>query len=486
MLLPAPGLPQTVYASPQLRGLLKRCRVEGLHTAPTPQGPALAAFVFPGGATLVLIGGPVDQAALDRVTQVLPLTVATLEAESAAALATSQVEIARAGDRRSQQLAIALNATGQDLQRALDEAARLNAELALADRHKDEFLAMLGHELRNPMAAICSALELLRKQDNPRAREIIGRHAQQLTRLIDDLLDVARISGGQIGLKLQPLEVNEIVRRAVEVTAPAVSAKGHLLEVSGGPLWILADPTRLEQMITNLLINAAKYTNPGGQLSVSTRREANEALIRVKDNGLGIAPDKLPRVFDLFMQIAPGIERSGGGLGIGLSLVARLAALHKGKVEARSELGKGSEFVLRFAAIDAPPRPAPAPPPSLTSLRPKRVLVVDDNVDLAQTLSEIVLRWGHETQLAHDGLKALEVAEQFKPNVVLLDLGLPGLDGYEVARRLRQLEITRRARIVSVSGFGLQADRERSKAAGFDEHFVKPVDLAVLRKSLES
>jgi PAS domain S-box-containing protein len=380
---------------------------------------------------------------------------------------------------------------GQDIterKRLEEELRRRVAELAEADRQKNEFLAMLAHELRNPLTPVLNAVHILRRvgQDArmaERARDMIEGQVRHMARMIDDLLDVSRITRGKIALQVGRVDLAAIVERAVEATRPLFERQGITLEVERppSPLPLEADPTRLEQVTTNLLNNAAKYTNPGGRVIVAAAREGGQAVLRVRDDGVGIAPEMLPRVFDLFAQADGTLARSQGGLGIGLTLVRKLAEMHGGTAEASSAgLGRGSEFVVR---LPIPPGELPAEPgdgpASAAAPRAKlRVLIVDDNVHAAESLAVLVQLWGHETHVAHDGPEALEAACEFRPEVVLLDIGLPRMDGYRVARRLRDEGFA--GLLVAMTGYGQDEDRRRSRDAGFDQHLVKPVDLGML------
>jgi PAS domain S-box-containing protein len=369
---------------------------------------------------------------------------------------------------------------------AHDISDRKRAEEALreADRRKDEFLAMLGHELRNPLAPVRSALEVLRlrKVQDPkveRAHATIDRQVTHLTRLVDDLLDVSRITRGLIELHREPVDLATVVSHAVEMVAGAVQARGHELMVSlpTRPVRLEADATRLTQVVFNLLNNAAKYTEPGGRIWLTAEREGSEVVVRVRDTGVGIAPELLPRVFDLFTQGERTLDRSQGGLGLGLTLVRSLVEMHGGRVEAHSAgPGKGSEFVARLpalpaAAAESPRAPAPQPP----AARPVRVMVVDDNVDVAEAVAMLLEDLGHVVQIAHSGPQALELARDFRPEAVFLDIGLPGMDGYEVAQRLRAEPGLEGMLLAALSGYGQEEDHGRSRESGFDEHLVKPV-----------
>jgi signal transduction histidine kinase/DNA-binding response OmpR family regulator len=361
----------------------------------------------------------------------------------------------------------------------------LARQLQETDRNKDEFLAMLGHELRNPLAPILTALHLMRlrssSEGSEHERAIIERQVRHLTRLVDDLLDVSRATMGKIDLRREPLEVSTAVARAVEVSAPLIQAKKQKLTVTvpGLGLLIAGDPVRLAQVIGNLLNNAAKYSEENGNIDVYARRDGAEILITVKDDGRGIAADRLPNIFELFVQGDQPPDRSQGGLGVGLTLVRSLVALHGGRVEARSDgPGRGSEFTLRLPALAesglkpaAPSRIPGSPKPA------RRVLVVDDNADAAEMLSHALRYSGHEVREEHDGLSALVTAAEFNPDVVLLDIGLPGMDGFEVARRLRADPRFAKLRIVALTGYGQETDKKRTSEVGIDRHLVKPVEM---------
>lgn len=376
------------------------------------------------------------------------------------------------------------------------ENARLYEELREKDRRKDEFLAMLAHELRNPLAAIRNAVTLSEGVNDAHeigwSMEVIQRQLQQLTRLIDDLFDVSRITRGKIQLRKEHLDAAPVLRRAVEAVQPLLEERQHELSVSfrPGTLYLEADPTRLEQIVVNLLTNAAKYTEAGGQISLHAKNDGNEIVISVRDNGMGIPPEKLPQMFELFVQGDRSLARSEGGLGIGLTLVRSLAEMHGGSVQAYSEgLGKGSEFVVRLpasrkaAAAARPSRTATTMPGTTTpASRPARILVVDDNMDSAHTLAKLLSRQGHDVRTVYDGPAAIEAARAHRPEFVLLDIGLPGMDGYQVATRLRQEN--ERSILIALSGYGQESDRNRSREAGFHHHLVKPVEHSLLAELL--
>ena len=372
------------------------------------------------------------------------------------------------------------------------QASKAAAESA--SRAKDEFLAMLGHELRNPLAPILTALHLMRLRDGERSeneRAIIERQAQHLVGLVDDLLDVSRITRGKVELKKQRVEVAQIVARAIEMASPLLEQRRHSLsiDVPAHGLVVDGDPGRLAQVLSNLLTNAAKYTAHEGQIVISARESAGVVSISVRDTGIGIAPEMLPRVFEMFVQERQALDRAQGGLGLGLTIVRSLVALHGGTVEVRSEgRGRGTEFVVNLpaaAAADAAADEATHEPPALSSTTGRRILVVDDNEDAAELLAATLELMGHHTVVAHDGPGALRAVASFAPEIAMLDIGLPVMDGYELARRLRDEPRLGGTRLVAVTGYGQEADRQRSQAAGFDAHLVKPIDVAQLPLVIE-
>ncbi len=380
------------------------------------------------------------------------------------------------------------------LQEALHQRAE---ELAAEARQKDDFLAVLAHELRNPLAPIRNALQVIRMGSHDAAlveqmRAMAERQVGHMTRLVDDLLDLSRISRGLIRLLMEPLDVARPVQQAVEGVQPLVGERGLTLSVSlpPEPVFVDADPTRLQQVVGNLLTNAAKYTDPGGHILLTVRQEGSDVVLRVRDTGIGIPADMLPRIFDLFVQAERRLDRSQGGLGIGLTLVRRLVEMHGGSVTAHSEgPGKGSEFVVRLPALPedrkgellrkrADDKQVVAP----TARR--RILVVDDNVDAAESLAVLLRLEGHEVRVACDGPAALAAAQADPPEMVVLDLGMPGMDGFEVARRLRALPGSDGVLLVALTGWAQGEDRRRCHEAGFDGHLPKPVEWDALRQFL--
>lgn len=375
-----------------------------------------------------------------------------------------------------------------------DVTERWQAEQARreADRRKDEFLAMLAHELRNPLAPMSNALELVRAGGGTRkeaddAIRVLDRQMRQMRRLVDDLLDVSRITLGRIQILKERVDLAAALRSAIETSRPVIEAAGHKLTVMlpMRPISVNADSARLDQVFSNLLTNSAKYTEPGGRISIEAEQRGDEAIVTVRDNGIGIACDALAYVFDMFRQVDGSLERSQGGLGIGLTLVRRLVELHGGSVEARSEgPGKGSEFVVRLPIAGETDR-ATVPRRSVeAAVSKRRVLVVDDNEDSGDTLSMLLRIKGHEVRTARDGLQAIELVPEFLPEVILMDVGMPRLNGYEATRRIRQMPSGEEIFIVAVTGWGQPDDKQRSAEAGCSAHMTKPVDFATLEKLL--
>jgi PAS domain S-box-containing protein len=366
-----------------------------------------------------------------------------------------------------------------------------------ANRAKDEFLAMLGHELRNPLSPILTALQLMKLRGSDasdRERTVIERQVTHLTRLVDDLLDVSRIARGKVELKEEIVQMAEIVAKAIEIASPLLEQRMHTLDVhvQRKGLTVKGDSTRLSQVVSNLLTNAAKYTPPGGHITIRTGEDDGEVVVRVRDTGMGIAPEVLPRVFDLFVQERQAIDRSQGGLGLGLTIVRNLVERHGGTVSANSDgPGKGSEFVVRLprASVDSVLEGASVDGATSESVvsRPDdlpKILVVDDSVDGAEMLAAALTAKGYDTRLAHDAPVALRIAAEFRPDVALLDIGLPVMDGYELAARLRELPDLNGMKLIALTGYGQESDRQKSREAGFDHHLVKPVDLLILESVL--
>ena len=388
--------------------------------------------------------------------------------------------------------AVSINRDITERRRAEQQLKRLNLELSKADRRKDEFLATLAHELRNPLAPMRNVLEILRLKEfsDPQlnwSRDVFDRQLQHMTHLVDDLLEVSRITQGKLELRKQRLELARAMQSAMEAARPTVQASSHHLSVTlpREPLYLDADPTRLSQMILNLLNNAAKYTPPGGSISLAAQREGDEAVIVVRDSGIGIPIEHLDSVFEMFSQLAPALDRSQGGLGIGLALVRGLAELHGGTVAAFSGgPGTGSEFVIRLPLSKAVCAPANNAPPEAPHAGGLRVVVVDDNADAADSLAMVLELEGHEVRTAGDGVAGLELIGNFAPQAVILDIGLPLLNGYEVARRIRRDYPDAGMLLIAVTGWGQQQDKQTAVGAGFDHHFTKPVDPQELQRVL--
>ena len=379
------------------------------------------------------------------------------------------------------------------------ERARVTQELRAANRAKDEFLAMLGHELRNPLSPILTALQLMKlrgSDDSERERTVIERQVNHLTRLVDDLLDVSRIARGKVELKEEIVAIAEVVAKAIEITSPLLEDRKHTLDVAvpRRDLFVKGDITRLTQVMSNLINNAAKYTAPGGHITVAAGDEDGDVVLRVRDTGIGIAAHAVPRVFDLFVQERQGIDRSQGGLGLGLTIVRNLVERHGGRVSAHSDgPGTGSEFVVRLPKAMATARPesrSKHPVGGARSAGPTpdalRILVVDDNVDGAEMLAMALREKGYNTRVAHDAPAALNVAAEFRPDVAFLDIGLPVMDGYELAARLRERRDANQTRLIALTGYGQESDRRKTREAGFEHHLVKPVDLDAIEALLAS
>jgi signal transduction histidine kinase/CheY-like chemotaxis protein len=374
----------------------------------------------------------------------------------------------------------------------LAERARAEETLRLADRRKDEFLATLGHELRNPLAPLLTALELLkgsmasRDPLTRRVAAVMERQISHLIRLVNDLLEVSRITRGLIEVHREPIDLAAVMHLALDTSRPAFDAAGHqiAIELPAEPVTVHGDAVRLTQVFSNLLTNAAKYTDPGGRITFTARKTGDRVAISVRDNGIGIAPDRLGSVFDMFTQVDRSTRRAQGGLGIGLTLVRSLVAMHGGRVEARSDgLGRGSEFVVELPTVTAHavgPRDVPTPQP----FPRRRILIVDDNVDAATTLGELLDTLGATVCVVHNGHGALSALDTFRPDSVLLDIGMPDMDGCEVARRIRASDVHGDILLIALTGWGQEHDHARSRAAGFDHHVVKPPDINRLRDLL--
>ena len=386
-----------------------------------------------------------------------------------------------------------------DWRRLEDDLRKLAADLSEADRRKDEFLALLAHELRNPLAPLCNMLEILKRANGNRetigqAVDTMERQLGQMVRLVDDLLDLNRVTHNRLDLRMGQVDLAAVLHQAVQACRPFAESAGHEVAVTvpPEPIRLYADSVRLTQVFDNLLNNSCKYTAPGGKITVKAERHGADAVVTVSDTGTGIPPDKLDSIFEMFTQVDRPLERSLGGLGIGLTLVKRLVEMHGGSVEARSAgEGRGSEFVVRLPSATqnaeaAAPEPATPEPVTPGAAAARRILVVDDNRDAATSLAMLLQITGNETHLAHDGLAAYEAMEKVRPELVLLDIGLPTLNGYDVCRRAREQAWGREMVIIALTGWGQEEDRRKSQEAGFDGHLVKPVDYAALLSLLGS
>lgn len=377
----------------------------------------------------------------------------------------------------------------------VDITERKEAEQAAreADRRKDEFLATLAHELRNPLAPIGNALQLVQHADGDPTilkplTDTMQRQFSQMVRLVDDLLDVSRITRDKLELRLERTDLQSAIRQAVETSKSIAERAGHSLRVQlpATPIWIDADPVRLSQVFNNLLNNACKFTDAGGSITICAEHSDRQATVVVKDTGIGIAPDKLERIFEMFEQVDKSLERTHGGLGIGLTLVKRLVQLHGGAVAVKSDgIGKGSEFIVTLPVhSETPPTPAPRPTRAASNADSRRILVTDDNRDAANSLALLLKISGHTVETAYDGAEAIQKAEADRPDVILLDLGMPGMNGYDVCRAIRQTEWGKNIRIIALTGWGQEQDRRNTREAGFDHHLVKPVTPNALSEAL--
>jgi CheY-like chemotaxis protein/nitrogen-specific signal transduction histidine kinase len=376
------------------------------------------------------------------------------------------------------------------------ENTQLYRELRDADRRKDEFLATLAHELRNPLAPIRNGLQVLRLAGVggelvDEARMMMERQLTHMVRLVDDLLDVSRITRNKLELRKERVALTTVIHTAVETSRPLIEQYGHTfsMTLAPTPIYVDADPVRLAQVFSNLLNNAAKYTEPGGRITLSAAPQGGEAVVRVKDNGLGIPAEAQPRIFEMFSQVEGNMARAQGGLGIGLTLVRRLTELHGGRVEVMSDgPGRGSEFTVHIPILKEPRYSLTGVQDSITAVIGVkwRILVVDDNQDAAESLGMMLRLMGNEVRTAHDGMAAVEVADSYRPELVLLDIGLPKLNGYEACRRIREQPWSHGMVIVALTGWGQEEDRRRSQEAGFNHHLVKPVEISALRTFLQN
>lgn len=504
--LPAPGLPQTLRAGRRWQEFLRRCAEAGEAESSLPKAgteadaPAWGQCDSAGSAIVVFLGAQPAAPARAAIAALLPLLGAKLAGERNELAAAGLAAAARDSNRRASELNSALDASRRELQAAYQRAenelvSRREAEAKLrdADRRKDEFLAMLAHELRNPLAPIGMAAQILRLGQATPARvqqtcEIIDRQIGHMTSLLDDLLDVSRVTGGLVALAQELHDMGAVVRDAVEQARPLVDARQHRLSLKlpAQAAQVRGDSTRLVQIVTNLLNNATKYTPQGGTIELELTQDASWLQVVVRDNGIGIDAKLLPHVFDLFVQGERSPDRAQGGLGVGLALVKSLVERHGGSVRVTSEgLGAGSEFTIKLPrahgiapVLELCQKGRIAPDASLD------LLIVDDNADAADTLSLFLSTVGHQSRVAYEGHSALKIAAEAAPHVLLLDIGLPDIDGYELARRIRALPETVNATLIALTGYGQPADHECSIAAGFDYHLTKPVDANTLLRLL--
>jgi signal transduction histidine kinase len=481
---PSKLIPASGFAMPPaMRGwqeLLAKCVRPGIEqgTVVYPDRTSertACAFVF-DGITFVLVGmaSPSAEVRTD-LAMISRILVTILRSETALSIAAGELAVERQNAERAATLTLALD--------------RARAEAERATRVKNEFLAMLGHELRNPLAPIVTALQILRMEGvNTRAQDVLERQVAHVMRLVDDLLDVSRITSGKIELRKEPTELSSVVARALEMTRPLLERRRNRLtvDVQERGLVVDGDPARLAQIVSNLVTNAAKYSDEDSAITVRASREGDNARLSVIDEGIGIADTYIDRVFDQFVQVPQGLDRAAGGLGLGLAIVRSLVERHGGTVRAQSRgQGCGSTFIVELPLSSTSLRSdaAHSPPAKARPATVGRVLVVDDNEDAAMLLADVLASFGHQVQVAHSGPDALAGLAAFQPDAALLDIGLPVMDGYELAQRVRARLPA--VKLVALTGYGQANDRERSRAAGFDAHLVKPVSIANVTQTLD-
>ena len=493
--VPAPGFAGTVRGGPAWREFLRMAVAPGTHRGDVDlrgntKCPALA--FTRESLTVIAVGSEIDEASLQPLFALTPLIAALFDAEKHAGLAEARANAAEHEAGATQTLIQSLDTTRAD-------ARQLNARLTAEHERRDDFLAMLGHELRNPISPMVTAVELMRRGGPAMFETQLGvmeRQLRQMSGMIDDLLDMSRVRLGKINLRRLPCRVAEIVHGAVEAITPMLDARRQSLTVHmGDELWVDVDLMRMVQVLSNLLHNASKYTDAGGHVDLTIRCQGRHAVFQMTDNGIGMDPDVLPRIFDLFTQAPVALARSQGGLGIGLTLVRSIVELHGGMVSARSEgLGTGSTFEVSLPLTTPPESSVVLPhvtphvtphvaPDAATGCSSLSILVVDDNLDLAESMGSLLSLMGHRATTAHDGFQALQVARYLQPDIILLDIGLPGMDGYQVCGRLRRM-LPDTAVLIAMTGYGSPDDRRRALEAGFDEHLVKPVAHEQLERTL--
>lgn len=488
VMLPAPGMPKTLAGGESWRALVRRLRDEPETTAADVEvlgGHWTARATTQGGCAFVLLGERQLPEWPAEFREALPLLCEVVRAQQALRIGEAEAADATHAAQRAHQLAVALEA-------ARASAAELNRRLRLEHQHKDEFLAMLAHELRNPMAPVLTGIDVLGRLPpgdtarRDRQLQIMHRQMQQLTHLVDDLLDVSRVSRGLIELRREVLPLDEVLAAAVEATRPLIVSRRHMLREAGRiGFHVSGDRVRLVQVFSNLLSNAAKYTQPDGRIDISAACERGTVVVRIRDNGAGIPREMLQAIFEMFRQVPGSLDRAPGGLGIGLTLVRTLVELHDGRVEAQSEgPGHGSTFIVSLPLVEGVAARVERKERTSQPVVSLHVLVVDDNIDAAETLSEVLRMMGARVSVAHDGAEALQLAAGSHPDLVLLDIGLPGMDGYETAREWRRRFGTG-ARLVALTGYGSTEDRRRSLRSGFDEHLVKPVTVDVIQALIQ-
>lgn len=503
-MMPAPGWRKTLPGGSEWRHLLHRSKQAGVHRGDVPwpgcKSSRKAVGCAEAGMAIVLIGGEVSEVDSQLICSMMPLLHAALTAQQALATATGELQVARSEIRQAAALMKALDETRAELDRSLTqrdrqarslEQARSSAEQAT--RSKDEFMAMLGHELRNPLAPIKTALDLLKMRGIwSQEHEVMQRQSNHMLRLVEDLLDVSRIAGGKLTLQRVPTQISTIIARALETAAPLIDQRRQLvrLDVPESGLCVSGDPVRLAQVFSNLLTNASKYSDIDSRIEVTARRETDVVRITVDDHGIGIEASMLEDVFALFHQQGRGLDRAQGGLGLGLAIVRNLVTLHEGKVRAYSAgPGRGSTFVVELpvceAAAGGSTHASTLESADASARQRSRILLVDDNADARNTLALAFRMLGHEVSPAADAFEALKLVDDFQPDVAVLDIGLPVMDGYELAARLRQRP-GKQIKMIAVTGYGQPEDKARARTAGFLAHFVKPVDFAQLLSAMDT